>query len=164
MDSSGEGTHLLQGLTQATSSFDVEWANTQTEKFALLKIIGRRKMMLSLERLFELISVCESVRLTVRQYDPLRTISSWLRSDTELPSYSAIQRIMFPFVLRNSFPKSKNVALPSTHPVSLKGNCASSRITSGEHVARQYSGTLKKNSRLEAHAWLDENEEIGAFL
>ena len=165
MDLSGEGTHLLQGLKQATSFFDVERANTHTEKSALLKILARSKMMLSWERLFGLILVCGSVRLTVRQYDSLRTISSWLRSDTKLPSYPAIQRTIFLFVLRNSFSKSENVALPFTHPLSRKRNRASSLITSAEYVVRQYSGTRKKNSRLETHAWPYENEEIGvSFL
>ena len=65
-----------------------------------------RKFMTPWTNILGLVIVCGSVRYKVSQYNALRTLLKWGTNTCDLPSYSSIQRTIFPHVLRSCFPKS----------------------------------------------------------
>ena len=68
-----------------------------------------RRILLPWTNILGFVAVCGSVRYTVAQYDMLRSIMGMSVRAFDLPSYSKIQRTIFPHILKYCFPKSSIV-------------------------------------------------------
>lgn len=76
-------------------------------KKAIKELRSSRKLFIPWTNLLSFVTVCGSVRFTVKQYNFLRDILRWVAPTVSLPSYSSVQRNTFPFVLKHCFPGSE---------------------------------------------------------
>ena len=70
------------------------------------RLTNLRKVISPWTNILGLVTVCGSVRYTVKQYNLLRDLLKWNSTGCQLPSYSAIQRTIFPHVLEWCLPRS----------------------------------------------------------
>lgn len=70
------------------------------------RLTDLRKVNSPWTNILGLVTVCGSVRYTVKQYNLLRDLLKWNSTGWQLPSYSAIQRTIFPHILKWCLPRS----------------------------------------------------------
>lgn len=66
-------------------------------------VLRVEKLMSPWTRLLGVLLLCGSIRFTVDQYNQIRDLFQWFAPNYSLPSYSAVQRTIFPFVIENCF-------------------------------------------------------------